>query len=282
MRSGVGIFFCTTTRSDPNLADPNLACFRSRSGSPKPPLRLDLIQSQLDLAKEEDMSKVVLSPTELSEVANRIRSLRQAATLHAIEIGRELLRVKAGLPHGAFVKWVEKECKFKIRTAQDLMKLAREVDPNAEVTTLMVPSTLRVYLSKNTPPEARQLARTRLQNGECVSRKDINAFVSKRGLSDGTAATGSSVDRIAGPELLRSGDASAESEINRSRRIAELLAQRLTQDDYQYLMDGMTWGVWNRVLIWLRTAKIATPDRTETVAELPSQTRAHALAAPAA
>jgi DUF3102 family protein len=228
------------------------------------------------------MSKVVLSPTELSEVADRIRSLRQAATLHAIEIGRELLRVKAGLPHGAFVKWVEKECQFKIRTAQDLMKLAREVDPDAEVTTLMVPSTLRVYLSKNTPPEARQRARTRLQNGECVSRKDINAFVSKREHSDGAAATGSSVDRIAGPELLRSGDASAESEINRSRRIAELLAQRLTQDDYQYLMAGMTWGVWNRVLIWLRTAKIVTPDRTETVAELPSQTRAHAVAAPAA
>jgi hypothetical protein len=241
-----------------------------------------LIQSQLDVTKEEDnrMSKVVLSPTELSEVANRIRSLRQAATLHAIEIGRELLRVKAGLPHGAFAKWVEKECQFKIRTAQDLMKLAREVDPDAEVATLMVPSTLRVYLSKNTPPAARQLARTRLQNGECVSRKDLNALVSKQGLSDKTAATGSGVLRNAGPELLRSGDASTESEINRARKIAELLAQRLTQDDYQYLVDGMTWGVWNRVLIWLRTATVATPDRTGTVARLPHQTRAPA--APAA
>jgi len=226
------------------------------------------------------MSKVVLSPTELSEVANRIRSLRQAATLHAIEIGRELLRVKASLPHGAFAKWVERECQFKIRTAQDLMKLAREVDPDAEVATLMVPSTLRVYLSKNTPPAARQLARTRLQNGECVSRKDLNAFVSRRGVSDRTAATSSGVDRIAGSELLRSGDASAESEIDRARKIAEFLARRLTQDDYQYLVDGMTWGVWNRVLIWLRTATIATPDRTGTVAALPQQARAPA--APAA
>ncbi|MGY4602904.1 hypothetical protein ACVW16_001316 [Bradyrhizobium sp. USDA 4474] len=208
------------------------------------------------------MSKVVLSPTELSEVADRIRSLRQAATLNAIEIGRELLRVKASLPHGAFGKWVEMECQFKIRTAQDLMKLAREVDPEAELATLMVPSTLRVYLSKNTPPAARRLAKTRLQNGQCVSRKDLNAFVSK-------------VDRIAGPELLRSGDSTAESEINRSRKIAELLARRLSQDDYQYLMDGMTWGVWNRVLIWLRTATIATPDRAGTLA-LPHQTRAPA------
>src|SRR5690348_5034683 len=109
--------------------------------------------------RKKVMSKVVLSPIELSEAAGRIRSLRQAATLHAIEIGRELLRVKAGLPHGAFAKWVERECQFKIRTAQDLMKLAREVDPNVEVATLMGPSTLRVYLSKNTPPEARELAR---------------------------------------------------------------------------------------------------------------------------
>lgn len=219
------------------------------------------------------MSEVVLSPTELSEVANRIRSLRQAATSHAIEIGRELLRVKAGLPHGAFVKWVESECQFKIRTAQDLMRLAREVDPDAEVATLMVPSTLRVYLSKSTPPAARQLVRTRLQNGECVSRKDISAFVSKRGLSEGKAAAGSG---IAAPELLKSGNATAESEINRSRKIAELLARRLTKDEYQYVMDGMTWGVWNRVLIWLRAGPIATPDRVGTAAGLSHQARAPA------
>lgn len=94
------------------------------------------------------LSKSEISSTELQNVAERIKLLRQKATEHAVEIGRELLRVKASLPHGVFVNWVERSCEFKIRTAQDLMKLARAAGTNAQLVALMVPSTLRVYLSK--------------------------------------------------------------------------------------------------------------------------------------
>src|SRR5690348_10102428 len=115
--------------------------------------------------------KTELSAVELEEAAQRIRS--RAATEHAVEIGRELLRIKESLPRGAFVKWVEKACEFKIRTAQDLMKLAREADSNAKLVALMVPSTLRVYLAKTTPTVVRTSILKRLENGEYVSRKSF-------------------------------------------------------------------------------------------------------------
>ena len=110
-----------------------------------------------------------LSAAELEEAAQRIKSLRRAATEHAVEIGRELLRIKESLPRGAFVKWVEKACEFKIRTAQDLMKLAREADTNTKLVALMVPSTLRVYLSKTTPPAVRTSILKRLESGGRLS-----------------------------------------------------------------------------------------------------------------
>src|SRR5215475_9751207 len=113
-------------------------------------------------------SKPEICPAQLLEVAARIKALRKKATEHAIEIGRELLRVKAALPHGVFVKWVERECEFKIRMAQDFMKVAREAASNPELAAVMVPSTLRVYLSNSTPPGVRHLIKARIENGERV------------------------------------------------------------------------------------------------------------------
>ena len=110
-----------------------------------------------------------LSAEELANAARRIKMLRKAATEHAVEIGRELLRVKECMPHGSFVKWVEKGCEFKIRTAQDLMKLAREAQAHTPVAAMMVPSTLRVFLSKTTSPAVRTRILERLDNGEQVS-----------------------------------------------------------------------------------------------------------------
>jgi hypothetical protein len=205
------------------------------------------------------LSNTELTATDLHETAERIRSLRTRATEHAVEIGRELARVKASLPHGAFVKWVEKECQFKIRTAQDLMKLAREVDANAQFAALMVPSTLRVLLSKSTPPAARQMVMTRLERGERVSRSDLHAVIAE-------TRTDKAAERVSPqkpaiiressiPDLLTAGDARPDMEIDKARRIAELIMRRVSHDDYAFIMDQISWGVWNRVLVWLRAAQ---------------------------
>jgi hypothetical protein len=220
------------------------------------------------------LAKAEISAAELHQVAGRIRMLRQKATEHAVEIGRELLRVKENLPHGRFVRWVEMECEFKIRTAQDLMRLARELGSHENLAALMLPSTLRIYLSKNTPVEARQQVRAKLESGERVSRNDLRLAIAetKAGQAKskpGVQASGRPHSSV--PDLLIAGEAGRHSEIDRARKIAELLIQRLDKNDYEYIMDGMNWGIWNRVLVWLRAGRVGSCDQRNQadVSELP-------------
>jgi Protein of unknown function (DUF3102) len=200
-------------------------------------------------------SKPKISSAELQEAAGRIKVLHKKATEHALEIGRELLRIKAALPHGAFAKWVEKECEFKIRMAQNYMTLARAGASSAEIA--LVPSTLRVYLSNSTPPTVRQLVKQRLADGEQVSRHDLRAAIVEARKKRSTDAN------PAAPDLLTAGDTGTYPEIDRSRKVAELLMQRLSKNDYAYVMDGMTWGTWNRVLVWLRAKSTAAAEPAE-------------------
>ena len=211
--------------------------------------------------------KTELSAPELEEAAQRIKSLRRAATEHAVEIGRELLRIKESLPRGAFVKWVEKACEFKIRTAQDLMKLAREADSNAKLVALMVPSTLRVYLSKTTPPAVRTSILKRLENGEYVSRNELysEALDAKVKSLPKTGSEMAHDELFAGPDLLRAEGSPADLKDDRSRMVAELLIRRLSRKDYELIMEAMNWEVWNRILVWMRAARVVDAERVELV-----------------
>jgi hypothetical protein len=211
--------------------------------------------------------KIELSAAELEQAAQRIKSLRRAATEHAVEIGRELLRIKENLPRGAFVKWVEKACEFKIRTAQDLMKLAREVDSNTKLVALMVPSTLRVYLSKTTPPAVRTSILKRLENGEYVSRNELysEAMDARVKSPPNTGSEMAHDGLFAGLDPLRAGGSSANPKSDRSRMVAELLIRRLSRKDYELIMEGMNWEVWNRILVWMWAARVVDTERVELV-----------------
>jgi hypothetical protein len=208
------------------------------------------------------LSKSEISATELHTVAERIKLLRQKASEHAVEIGRELLRVKASLPHGVFVNWVERSCDFKIRTAQDLMKLARAADTNAQLVALMVPSTLRVYLSKTTPADVKSRILRRFEKGERVSRSHLHSAVaaerSKAAIVSVSARNRTDLAdlaRLPAPDLLAAGEISTDLHGDRSRQVAELLLSRLSREDYENIMHGMTWGVWNRVFVWMRAPR---------------------------
>lgn len=202
------------------------------------------------------LSKPEISATELEAVAERIKLLRQKATEHAVEIGRELLRVKESLPHGAFVRWIERACEFKIRTAQDLMKLAKSADANAQLVALMMPSTLRVYLAKTTTTDVRRSVLARLDNGERVSRSDVQSAVStERARKIIEAGRGTSREATVVADLLTPDGTKAGPDCDRSRKVAELLLRRLSKEDYDYVMDGMTWGTWNKIFVWMRAAQ---------------------------
>src|SRR5262249_49987049 len=157
-----------------------------------------------------------------------------------------------------------------------LMKLARELESHKGLAALMLPSTLRIYLSKNTPVEVRQQVKAKLESGEPVSRSALHSAIAdakaKQAKSRPEAETGGRPQTSA-PDLLASGESGRHSETDKSRRIADLLIQRLDKDDYEYIMDGMNWEIWNRVLVWLRAGRSMSSghvNRAE-VSEVPAQ-----------
>jgi hypothetical protein len=67
----------------------------------------------------------------LQESRTRIHTEIKKTAESAIAIGGELIAAKKTLPHGRFQAWVEPECGFSLRTAQNYMRTARLVAKNA-------------------------------------------------------------------------------------------------------------------------------------------------------
>jgi hypothetical protein len=202
-------------------------------------------------------SQLELTPIELQEIAERIKVLRRRATEHAIEIGRELIAVKSRLPHGDFVKWVEAQCGFKIRMAQDLMKLTREAADNPDLAAMMTPSTLRIYVSNRSQRAVQDLVKARAIEGQRISRKELLGALGRaqtdRASANRQAPVHAAPKPPATPDLMTAGQIGADTEIDKAKKIAQLLVRRLSHTDLELIMDGMTWGVWNRVLVWLQS-----------------------------
>lgn len=71
-----------------------------------------------------DDSKVIESHAHrLRELHSEILGACQTVLSKAIEAGGILHDVKAGLPHGEFTSWVERNAGFSVRTAQRYMKI---------------------------------------------------------------------------------------------------------------------------------------------------------------
>lgn len=224
------------------------------------------------MVSNAQISETKISATELQDVAQRIKALRRAATEHAVEIGRELLGVKERLPHGVFVKWVEKACEFKIRTAQDLMKLAREAksDANTKLVALMVPSTLRVYLSKTIPPAVRSTVLKQLENGEHVSRSQLYSRASDtrrtakaeadgHPLRDGFSSSFFAGREVHGANLGGRNNSGGDQ----ARMVAELILRRLSSEDYKIIMECIDWEIWNKAFVWMKAARIVESNNVD-------------------
>lgn len=61
---------------------------------------------------------------ELRKTAKSIRNQVRATSTAILTIGRALVSVKEQLEHGQFVQWVQIECGFTIRSAQNYMSVA--------------------------------------------------------------------------------------------------------------------------------------------------------------
>jgi hypothetical protein len=112
-----------------------------------------------------------LSPQTAEFLRNRATRIRQGvkSTVEAIcDIGVQLCGAKQMLGHGQFVQWVESECGFSLRSAQNYMRASEfAADKNATIARLP-PATVYRLSAKNAPPEVVSEVMARAASGERV------------------------------------------------------------------------------------------------------------------
>ena len=90
--------------------------------------------------------------TTLAEQINAEHDLAQAclrdSLSHALRVGELLLEARESVPHGSWLAWLEENCAFSARMAQNYMRLARKRDDlsstdDAETATLSVRDAIR-------------------------------------------------------------------------------------------------------------------------------------------
>lgn len=88
-------------------------------------------------------------------ITQEVRFYKNQAGIAIIEIGKRLLEAKQCLPHGQWGDWLEKEVEFSERTAQNFMRIAREIG-NPQLVADVGNSTSKALLLISVPPEERE------------------------------------------------------------------------------------------------------------------------------
>jgi Protein of unknown function (DUF3102) len=116
------------------------------------------------------------APATLAEHAAVIRALGKRVIGDVIEIGRRLTEAKiAG--HGNWLPWLEREFGWSDDTALNYMNLA-EMAKSRTVRDLSLPiKSLYLIAKPSTPDEARTEVIKRVESGEKLSVKDVQAIV---------------------------------------------------------------------------------------------------------
>jgi hypothetical protein len=87
----------------------------------------------------------------LRKLAEQVRNHSRSSTKAIIAIGEALRDAKPHLGHGKFRGWVEAECGFTIRTAQNYMRAA-ELTDKSETVSRLNPAAIYRLAKASTPP----------------------------------------------------------------------------------------------------------------------------------
>ena len=91
----------------------------------------------------------------LRDIEADIWARKRSVTLDVLAMGRDLMEAKEQLEHGEWLAWLEK-MDFGLRTAENWMRLAREVSPESSLAAL--PYTKALALLSAPAEEREQLA----------------------------------------------------------------------------------------------------------------------------
>lgn len=107
-------------------------------------------------------------------ITQEIKFYKVQAGSAIIEIGKRLCEAKQCLPHGVWGEWLQNEVEFSERTAQNFMKIAREIQ-NPQLVADMGNSTTKALLLLSVPAEEREsfVAEEHIIDGEAKTVADM-------------------------------------------------------------------------------------------------------------
>lgn len=111
-----------------------------------------------------------------------------------VEIGRDLLAVKASLPHGSFLPWIEAEFGMGHSTADRFMQVAKVYGSKLPTLGNLPLSALYELAAPKTPVEVREEVERLLAAGEIVTKAMVDAL--RRRADHAETEASSHADRI--------------------------------------------------------------------------------------
>lgn len=129
----------------------------------------DLIQTTFDY-ESLPATTAIMART----AAERIKLRLKRTVEDIIEIGRELTAVKAELPHGQFLPWIDSEFEMTKDTAQNFMSVFDRFGKNGNFPFLnLKPSILYALAAPSTPDAVVERAIQQAESGEKVTVADV-------------------------------------------------------------------------------------------------------------
>jgi hypothetical protein len=113
--------------------------------------------------------------TALKEQASRIRNMVKTTMSTIIQIGNDLIAVKQTLEHGKFCAWIESECGFSIRTAENYIRSAEFAEGKSATVALLQPATVYRLAAKNAPAVIVDAVIQRALSGQIISDREVSA-----------------------------------------------------------------------------------------------------------
>jgi hypothetical protein len=105
--------------------------------------------------------------------AERIRKSNRSVMATILQIGRELIDVKARLPHGQFGLWVEAECGLAARTAEQYMSVAKLAEGKTATVAHLTPTLAYRLAPKSAAPDIVNEVLERAGKGEMLDQREV-------------------------------------------------------------------------------------------------------------
>ena len=110
---------------------------------------------------------------EIRAAAERIKVRLKRTAEDIIEIGRDLIAVKARLPHGQFLPWLKTEFEFSESSANKFMQVAEKFGAKSVNFTDLKPAILYALAAPSTPETVRAEVIERAEAGEKITLAEV-------------------------------------------------------------------------------------------------------------